>query len=328
MVDERCVLGIDGGGSGTRCVIADLAGNILARGNGGPSNPLTAGADPAAEGIQSAVREASEACGVDAFEASVMGVAGTERQSGIKALEERLTEFDYGRLRIVSDAVVALAGATGCRPGVVVISGTGSIAFGLNEDGETARAGGWGWRLGDEGSGYDIGHKALIASLRHFDGRGPPTSLSEKVKAALGLGDLSELVDRVYNGDMGSREVAALVHLVREAAGEGDEVAAGIMEEAGEELGMAASAVIRRLGLGGRFPVALNYGFVNCGGALRASLERTVRRETPDCAFIELRFPPQVGAALLALQELGVEVDEGLLERVEASYGALTGGSR
>jgi N-acetylglucosamine kinase-like BadF-type ATPase len=328
MVDEIYILGIDGGGSGTRCVIADLAGNILARGRGGPSNPLTAGADPAAEGIQSAVREASKACGVDAFEASVMGVAGTERQSGIKALEERLTEFDFGCLRIVSDAVVALAGATGCRPGVVVISGTGSIAFGLNEDGETARAGGWGWRLGDEGSGYDIGHRALIASLRDFDGRGPPTSLSEKVKRALRLGDLSELVDRVYNGDMGSREVAALVHLVREAAGEGDEVAVGIMEEAGEELGIAASAVIRRLGLRGWFPVALNYGIVNCGGVLRAALERAVRRGSPDCEFIELRFPPQVGAALLALQELGVEVDERLLGRVEASYGALTGGSR
>jgi N-acetylglucosamine kinase-like BadF-type ATPase len=235
-----------------------------------------------------------------------------------------LTGFDFGRLRIVSDAKVALAGATGLRPGVVVISGTGSIAFGLNEEGETTRAGGWGWRLGDEGSGYDIGQKALIASLRDFDGRGPPTSLSEKVKTALGLGDLGELVDRVYNGDMGSREVAALVHLVREAAGEGDEVATSIMEEAGEELGIAASAVIRRLGLGGRFPVALNYGIVNCGGALRASLERTVRRGSPECEFIELRFPPQVGAALLALEELGVEVDERLLGRVEASYGALT----
>jgi len=328
MVDERCVLGIDGGGSGTRCVIADLSGNLLARGRGGPANPLTAGADSAAESIQDAVREASELCGVCAFEVSVMGIAGTERPSGIEDLKTRLTDFEYGRLRIVSDAVVALAGATGCRPGVVVISGTGSIAFGLNEEGETARAGGWGWRLGDEGSGYDLGHKALIAGLRDFDGRGPPTSLTEKVMTALGLGDLSELVDRVYNGDMGSREVAALVHLVREAAGEGDEVAVGIMEEAGEELGIAASAVILRLGLRGRFPVALNYGIVNCGGALRASLERTVRRGSPECEFIELRFPPQVGAALLALQELGVEVDERLLGRVEASYGALTEGSR
>jgi N-acetylglucosamine kinase-like BadF-type ATPase len=320
------VLGVDGGGSGTRCVIADHSGKIIANGRGGPSNPLTAGAGPAAEGIQESVRKASDACGVEAFEVSVMGVAGTERQSGIMALEEKLAEFDYGRLRIVSDAVVALAGATGCRPGVVVISGTGSIAFGLNEDGETARAGGWGWRLGDEGSGYDIGHKALIASLRDFDGRGPPTSLSEKVKTALGLGDLSELVDRVYNGDMGSREVAALVHLVREATGEGDEVAVGIMGEAGGELGIAASAVIRRLGLRGRFPVAMNYGIVNCGGVLRASLERTVKRESPECEFIELRFPPQVGAALLALQELGIEVDERLLGRVEASYVALTEG--
>ena len=322
------VLGVDGGGSGTRCAIVDLAGNILARGSGGPSNPLTAGADQAAEGIQSAVREASEACGVRAFRASVMGVAGTERQSGIEALVERLTGFDYGRLRIVSDAVVALAGATGCRPGVVVISGTGSIAYGLNEDGETARAGGWGWRLGDEGSGYDIGQRALIAGLRDFDGRGPPTSLSGKLEARLGLGDLGELVDLVYNGGLGSREVAALAPLVSEAAGEGDEVALGILNYAGGELGTAASAVIRRLGLGGRFPVALSWGIVNAGGALKESLEKTVRLDSPECEFIGLRFKPEVGAALLALEGLGIMVDEDLLGRAEASCETLLEGRR
>jgi N-acetylglucosamine kinase-like BadF-type ATPase len=322
------VLGVDGGGSGTRCVIADLSGNLLAKGRGGPANPLTAGADHAAEGIQAAVREASEICRVFAFKASVMGIAGTERPSGIEALEKRLTGLDYGRLRIASDAVVALAGATGLRPGVVVISGTGSIAYGLNEDGKTGRAGGWGWRLGDEGSGYDLGHKALIAGLRDFDGRGPRTSLSDKIKATLGLGDLSELVDRVYNGGMGSSEVAALAPLVSEAAAEGDEVATGILKKAGEELGTAASAVIRRLGLEGNFPVALNRGIVNIGGALRASLEKTVRRGSPESEFIGLRFTPEVGAALLALRELGVHVDEELLRRVEASYEALTEGPR
>ncbi len=205
-MEEHHVLGVDGGGSRTRCVIASLSGHILARGSGGPSNPLTAGFDGAAEAIQAAVEEASRRCGINSFIASVMGLAGTERASTIDSLVARLTLLDLGDLRIIGDAQIALAGATGCRPGAVVISGTGSIAYGENDAGETARAGGWGGRRGDEGSGYDIGHRALVAALRDNDGRGPATLLTEKIRGSLGLGGLDELVDLTYRGNMGSEE--------------------------------------------------------------------------------------------------------------------------
>lgn len=327
MGHEDHVLGVDGGGSGTRCVIADIDGNIIARGVGGPSNPLTTSAGSAAENILEAVRETTKLHGVDAFEVSVMGIAGTDRPSGIFSLEEKLTEFNFGSLKIVSDAKIALAGATGCKPGIIIISGTGSIAFGLNEEGQEARAGGWGWRLGDEGSAYDLGHKAMIAGLRDFDGRGPHTSLTNNLKTFLEIGDLPELVDLLYNGNMGSSDVAALAPLVSKSAEEGDEVALGILDKAGEELGIAVAAVIKRLELEGRFPVALNQGIVNIGGILRESLEKKVKQDSPNCVFIELRFPPEVGAVLLALKDLGVDLNRDLLERVEISFTALTEGS-
>jgi len=319
-MEEQYVLGVDGGGTATRCVVASHSGHILARGTGGPSNPLTTGFDEAAEAIHAAVEEASARSGVSRFHTSIMGIAGSERDSSVDGLAARLTGHDYGDLRIVGDASIALAGATGCRPGVVVISGTGSIAYGENESGETARAGGWGWRLGDEGSGHDIGSKALIAALRDYDGRGPATTLTGMIGYELVLGDLYELIDLLYRKGMGSEEVASLAVLVGEAAEVGDEVALGILEEAGAELGIAASAVIRRLGLQGKFTVGLTGGVFNLGSLIETSLEKVVKETAPECVVSHSRFPPDVGAALLAMREVGVELDDEFLDRVEASH--------
>jgi len=318
------VFGIDGGASSTRCIVTDLSGNILARGSGGPSNPLTAGFDVASESILGAAREASRCHGIGAFEASVMGVAGTDRPSAAEALRERLVGFDWGRLSIVSDAAVALAGATGCRPGVVVVSGTGSIAYGENGEGMRARAGGWGWRLGDEGSGYSIGNAALITSLRAFDGRGQPTTLTSKMMRALRLDDLGGLIDLIYSGGMGNSEIAALTPLVGEAAEDGDKVAKRILEEAGEELGLAAAAVAERLRMADEFQVALTGGVFKLP-TVREALERRLREAHPGCRLIDPRFEPEIGAALLALRGLGVEIDEGLLMCVEKSLVELKG---
>jgi N-acetylglucosamine kinase-like BadF-type ATPase len=318
LAGRRCVLGVDGGGSGTRCVVIDASGKALSRSSGGPSNPLTTGFDEAAAAIMGAVERATEKAGIEVFSAACLGIAGTDRPSGRDALMERL-EIPSGRVRMVTDAAAALAGATGGGPGVIVISGTGSIALGMNEGGETARAGGWGWRLGDEGSGYYIGNRALISALRAHDGRGRPTLLSKRISEQLNLGDVSQLIDRVYVEGMGVGEVAALALLVGEAASEGDEEAASIMKEAGEELGAAATAVIWRLGLGGGFRVAYNGGVFKLGGVLLSSFVEAVRGARPSSVIGPPRFEADVGAAMLALRDLGVEVGEGLLDRIEAS---------
>jgi N-acetylglucosamine kinase-like BadF-type ATPase len=321
---EGCehVLGVDGGASGTRCVIAHASGELLGRGTGGPSNPITVGVKAAADAITEAVNEAIENCGVWRFGVACMGIAGALRPPVLGALRSRLSTLDVKKLEIISDAVIALAGATGCRLGVVVIAGTGSIAYGESEGGETARAGGWGWRLGDEGSGNYIGSRALIAAVRSHDGRGPPTILVEKVRTALGLTDMSELVDRVYLGGMGVEDVSALAALVGEAAEEGDREASRILEDAGAELGAAALTVARKLGLSGDFIVAPIGGAFNLG-LLKASFDMVVKQGAAQCCIISPRFEPAVGAALLALKELGVEVSENLLGRVEASYNFL-----
>jgi N-acetylglucosamine kinase-like BadF-type ATPase len=316
------VLGVDGGASGTRCVIAHASGELLARGTGGPSNPITVGVDTAVDSITEAVDGAVESCGVGRFSVACMGIAGAMRPPVLGALRSRLSTLDVERLEIISDAVIALAGATGCRPGVVVIAGTGSVAYGESEGGETAKAGGWGWRLGDEGSGNYIGNRALIAAVRSHDGRGPPTILAEKVRTALDLTDMNELIDRVYLRGMGVEDVSALSVLVGEAADEGDHEASRILKDAGAELGAAALTVARKLGLIDNFIVAPTGGAFNLG-LLKVSFDVVVKQGAAQCCIISPRFEPAVGAALLALKGLGVEVGEGLLGQVEASYNSL-----
>lgn len=295
---------------------------MLATGRAGPSNPVTVGAEKALANILEAIDQASARCGVHGFLASRLGVAGTDRSRLRQELLDRMRD-SFGDTMIVSDAASALAGGTGCRPGVVVIAGTGSIAYGENPLGETARAGGWGWRLGDEGSGYTIGLKAIMAALRAHDGRAPETLLKEKIVNHLGLDGIEGIIDWVYEPSREPRDIAYLVPMVREAEAAGDEAAALVMAEAGAELGLVANAVIRRLGLEGGFPVSLNGGVFKQPSGYIMAFEETVRREAPECALIKPRMPPLLGSGLLALKAVGVTVDEALLQKVEKSYGKL-----
>jgi len=321
-VPKGHVLGVDGGGSATRSVIISTEGEVLATAEAGPSNPITIGAERALANILEAVDEASTRCGVHEFLASRLGVAGTDRSRLRQELLDGM-RTSFGDTAIVSDAASALAGGTGCRPGVVVIAGTGSIAYGENRLGETARAGGWGWRLGDEGSGYTIGLKAIMAALRAQDGRGPETVLKQKIVSHLGLGRLEDIIDWVYEPGREPRDIAYLVPLVREAEAEGDEAAALVMAEAGAELGFVANAVIRRLDMSGEFPVSLNGGVFKQPSGYIIAFEEVLRREASECALIKPRMPPLLGSALLALKSLGVTIDEALLQRVEKSYRGL-----
>jgi N-acetylglucosamine kinase-like BadF-type ATPase len=315
-------LGVDGGGTATRAVVVSAGGKVLAVGEAGPSNPVTVGADVALARILEAVGGASEKCGVDRFKASRLGVAGTDRSRLRDKILAGLPR-SYGDAAVTSDAAAALAGATGCRPGLVVIAGTGSIAYGENRQGLKARAGGWGWKLGDEGSGYTIGRNAIVAALRAHNGRASPTALSELILNHLGLNAMEEIVDWMYAPGREPRDVAYLVPLVREAEAEGDEAAKLVMAEAGAELGHVANAVIRRLGLTGEFPLALSGGVFKQPSVYIMAFEEVVRREAPNCALMRPRMPPVLGAALLAMKSTGLSVDEDLLRAMEESYRSL-----
>src|SRR5206468_1822974 len=185
-------------------------------------------------------------------DAICLGIAGVDRQDEANTVTAIMRRIGHrSRVLVVNDALIALVAGARDAPGIVIISGTGSIVYGRNQQSEAARAGGWGHMIGDEGSGYWIGREALAAVMRAGDGRGPETQLQADVVAHFGIADLSRLPGIVYDRDVPRKSVAALGPIVDRAAGQGDAVARRILDTAADELALAARSVATRLEMRG-----------------------------------------------------------------------------
>jgi N-acetylglucosamine kinase len=242
-------LGVDGGQSGTTAVVGDETGRILGVGEAGPCNHAAA-----AEGrarLERAVREsvgiACRAAQLDpeslCFETACFGMSG-----GPDDKREILASLLRARRWVVTtDAVTALAGAAPGGRGIITIAGTGSIAFGRNSEGRTARAGGWGYIFGDEGGAFDIARQAVRAALRMDEGWGPPTALRDILAEATGSRSANETLHRFYTPEWPRSRVATLAPLIDGAAASGDPVANEILHRAAQELAMLAGAVRTQL---------------------------------------------------------------------------------
>ncbi|HIC88163.1 MAG TPA: ATPase [Anaerolineae bacterium] len=306
MARRDLVLGIDGGGTKTVCVALDVKGHERGRGMAGSSNYHNVGLVAAQAALKAAIEQALRAAGADKRDvrAICLGMSGVARPRDRKRVSQVLEAIGpFPKTLIFNDAIVALTGGVGRCEGVVVISGTGCIAYGVNRQGEKARASGWGPLLGDEGSGYAIGMAALRAATCAYDGSGPPTILVERVLQFLGLGEMEDLVDWAYGQPFRWQRFARLAVVVEQAALEGDVVARGILRRAGEALGRAANAVIRRLGMANEpFELVTVGGVFKTQLGLREALAETVHTVAPQAQLIFPRRGPAEGAALLALE--------------------------
>jgi len=311
MTASEIVLGIDGGGTKTRCLAAAVDGTVLAEGHGGPANALVVGQERAVASMVEAIREALQAADrtTDAVRAICAGLAGAgqpEMQDALaRTLAEALALPEGARVQVVSDARVALAGALQGKPGAILIAGTGSIAYGLDDSGRLHRAGGWGWILGDEGSGFTIGRQALASALSALDGTGQATVLGDRICAAWKLQQLSQAIPKVYADPSTSRtEIAALVPVVAQAAAEGDAVAGEILARAGRDLAHLAAALLRRMALAEPL-VATTGGVLEGVSAVRDSLIRRLAELMPGARVVESASSPAAGAVLMAREMLG-----------------------
>ena len=249
-------LGVDGGGSKTLAVLVDARGIERGRGLAGSSNHRVVGMEGAVASILAAVHAAHRAARCDGPVAVAwIGLAGVDDPNDVALLAPELGSL-ASAVRLTNDAELALSGLAE-RAGVALIAGTGSIVIGRNAAGRIGRAGGWGHLLGDEGSGYDIGLRALRAAVRSVDGRGQPTLLLPRILDAWGLQAPHNLYDAVYERQDKAR-IARLANLVIAAAGDGDEVSRHIVRVAAEELALAVEAVVHALEL--PLPVALALG--------------------------------------------------------------------
>jgi len=299
------VLGIDAGGTKTVCLLADERGMIVSEGRGPGANLLAAGE----LGVEKVLHEVMEtAIGDRAITpaAICLGIAGVDREDEARTVRAIMRRIGYkSRVLVVNDALIALVAGARDGPGVVIIAGTGSIAYGRNGAGDAARAGGWGHMIGDEGSGYWIGREALAAVMRAADGRGPATQLGGDILAHFAVDDESRLPRIVYDRDQPRMSVAALGPIVERAAELGDAVATRILERAADELVLAAGSVASQLNMRGDL-----FTFFLAGGIFRVvpwlsrelPLERYVRETRAGLAH-----PPVDDVAYLALAKEDLE---------------------
>lgn len=299
-------VGVDGGGTHTRAIVGDDVGRVLGRGDAGASNQATTGSASAGRAIQAAVCAALAQAGSGPGEiaAACLGLAGLDRPQDETAFAPSAEALGFPRAaRLVNDSVIAWAGATGGSPGIAVIAGTGSVAYGRGANGTDRRAGGWGGVLGDEGSAYRIAAAAINRVLRGIDGREAPTGLGPVLARAAGCEDPADLcllarADRSSPGQPLEAVIAALAPVVTEAAADGQPEAVAITEEAGRELAGLAIAIAGRLQL--QAPAVHGLGSVLAGDTPVRTACDVRLRQVLGSRLLRPAYSALVGALVLA----------------------------
>ncbi|OCQ94110.1 ATPase [Nostoc sp. MBR 210] len=317
------VIGIDGGGSKTVCILMDDKYQVLGRGIAGASNYQSIGVSAAIQSIHSAIQiaanEALKFTNTIQSSAICLGLAGVGRAGDITVVKSMVQELQNSKLLpitwnlqpdnivICHDALIALVGGVGHNVGIVVAAGTGSIVFGRNHQGETKRVGGWGYILGDEGSAYKIAVAGMQAALKSYDGRAVSTSLIPYFQQHLGLQNIAELIEVIYRRGWGVKEIASLAPIIDLAAASGDELANNIIDDAVQELVKATSTVIESI-----FSPNVALEIVTTGSVWQGKSQIHERFTTaivnqfPQVKVIFPRYEPAYGAGFLALQSLSI----------------------
>jgi N-acetylglucosamine kinase-like BadF-type ATPase len=303
---SRYFLGVDGGQSSTIATIGDETGRVLGIGRGGPCNHVSASEALAkfVSAIHASVGAACSEAGLDAaavrFVSACLGFSGGPADK--QAIVGQILASD--RILVTDDASIALSGGLAGQPGIVVIAGTGSIAFGRNGEGRTARAGGWGYLFGDEGGGFWMVREALRAALRWEEGWGSPTALRPMLLDATGARNMNDLMHRCYTPEFPRPRIAGLALLVNTAAENGDPTAQNILREAANEIARLAHAVRGQL-FDPQGPVACAYA----GGVFHSRILITSFRQAlagdPDLVVTPPVYDPALGALLEAYRAVG-----------------------
>lgn len=307
----QIVIGIDGGGSKTHAIVADDSGTTIGEAFGPGSAVVPGHADTSAGVIADVIREALAAASMTHVVPRVLcvGVAGAGRENERQALWQALVGRDLATDVVVhSDFGIALDDAFGDGPGVLLVAGTGSVAFGRSPQGTTARCGGWGPVFGDEGSGAWIGRRALSIVTAAADGRESPTALTGAVLTAAELNEVSELIP--WAAAAKPAQIATLAPVVFSVADAGDLRANSLVNLAVEELMLHVRSLAQQLFGDERASVhvALAGGLMRPRSTLRKRLEHRLRAAVPGAQIHAAEVNPARGAVRGALRFVGAGV--------------------
>jgi N-acetylglucosamine kinase-like BadF-type ATPase len=312
------LLAVDGGGTKSLCFFFDEHGQIRGQGRSGSCNYQGVGKEAAVRELILAIRNAVEdgkfmgegVIGEEELETdcAALGLAGLDTDYDRRIIEGLVKEaLQHLRISaknfiIENDCFATLMGATNGQPGVLMIAGTGSIVYGMNDQGVIARAGGWGHRVGDEGSGYWIGKQAIIHILKTMDGRVAPNKLAEHILPYLGLKDHEDLFNWTYSASYSVERVGELSSLVSEAHTQGDPLAHSIMMQAAKELFACAMAVIKRINLYTKpFQIILQGGVLHNNEFVREYVTNQFKKYAPYGQIESKTKEPIYGMMALAI---------------------------
>lgn len=319
-------LGLDGGQSGTRAVLADTEGRVLAIGNGPACDHITSprGYERNAAAIRGAIGDALAKAGKDTSDIVGIGMGLTSAPRELNAqpiFEQIVREIAQPKhIWIDHDAATNLAGATAGAPGVMVIAGSGSISYGINAAGDEGRAGGLGYLMGDEGSAWWIGITALQAAAAAADGRGPETAILPFVLEHYNLPTIRHIHTFLY-ADTFSRSMISDITVDITRLAQTDEVARQITTRAGELLGRMVVATIRQIHAPGEeVDVYPTGGVFRAGNVVMQPFIDTIRTVWPETHIREPHFEPMIGALIRGYQAAGIEITPDLLANLRLSF--------
>ena len=305
---DELLCGIDGGGTSTKVVVSDLEGQMVHSFQRGTINHYGAGIPLVRENFSAIASELLAK--FDCLPGTIF--TGNSALDGLAddALVQELTGGVFHPSRVVfhSDVYIALLSFTMGKPGAVLISGTGSMACGIDAGGDFHTAGGWGQVLGDEGSGYHLALNGIKAALRAYDGLSEPTRLIDMVMKFFELEKMSDLIDKVYNPPVEKSVIAAFAPEVEKAANEGDVVARQLLDNEAEWLCKLALAITRKckthdLGY---------YGSVlRLNERIRSTLSAMLLKQ--DISLQLPRFKPEIGALIGAFRESGNKISDSVI---------------
>ena len=298
------LIGIDGGGTKTKLKIADESGNVLYENAGSAANINSIGVNGVRNNLYNLISESikKSSISLDNCSGICIGTAGVDRPYDKKIIENMISSFGFsGKIIVTNDAEIALYGGLLRYDGIIIISGTGSICYGRNNSGETYRSGGWGHIIGDEGSGYDIGVKALKAAVRSYDGRDEKTILLDLILDTLKIDTIDDLIKFIYRSGKGKKEISELAKVVNCAYLSGDKTSERILNESAYELFLCAGTVIKKLGFHNEHAY-LTYGgsTINNCSYLFNRFSSLINQNYPHIEIVPMKNDSAYGAILLA----------------------------
>ena len=305
---KKLFLGVDGGGTKTIAVIVDGEKKVLGWGVGGSVNYHNVGAESVGENLEKSVEKALHQAGVSSLSYGVLGLAGCDTKKDKKILSEIVRKSFLGqilkeRFVVCNDTVIGLYSGTR-PPGVVIVAGTGCNVYGQNKEGKEARAGDWGFLLGDQGGAFRMGLLALETAVKSFDGRIEKSLLEDLVFKK--FDDIDNLIDWAYKKPVEVERIASLAPLVEKAAQREDKAACEILKKTAFELSLGVKAVGQRLGLFDKpFKIVLTGSVFTIKIILLDELKKQVFHFAPKAEFVFPKTQPAVAAALLAKEKYG-----------------------